>query len=130
MNSHKKCKTKGCKNKAMKDRTICCTCKSKRYKEKYVLNYIFQTLKDNAKRRGKDFTLTLDEFKEFCEKTGYDKKRGKTAWSLSIDRRDPCLGYSKDNIRAITLSDNSKLANGTIVDVPDYLKLVEEECPY
>jgi hypothetical protein len=77
----------------------------------------------NAKRRGKEFTLTFDEFKEFCMKTGYDEKKGKSSDSLSIDRIESSNGYSKDNIRAITLSDNVKIAHD-----PEYA--VKEICPY
>ena len=60
----------------------------------------------NAKRRGKEFSLTFDEFKSFCYKTSYDKLRGLKAEALSIDRINPNMGYSFDNIRAITFSEN------------------------
>jgi hypothetical protein len=61
----------------------------------------------NAKCRQKPFTLTLEQFSEFCKKTGYDEKKGKTAQSLSVDRIKSHLGYTADNIRAITLSENT-----------------------
>jgi hypothetical protein len=65
----------------------------------------------NAKRRGKEFTLTLKQFEEFCNKTGYDEKKGITADSLTVDRIKDHLGYSVDNIQAITLSENVKKEN-------------------
>ena len=102
-----KCTTEGCLNEAQPLRRICGKCRSIKYREKYPLKYWYNTLKHNARRRGKSFTLTIDQFETFCMKTGYDKYKGKTATSLSVDRIDNTLGYSMDNIRAITLSDNT-----------------------
>ena len=62
----------------------------------------------NAKRRRKDFTLTFDEFECFCKRTGYDKMKGITADSLTIDRTDDTKGYHAWNIEAISLSSNVK----------------------
>ena len=62
----------------------------------------------NAKRRGKDFRLTLAEFELFCEQTNYLVLKGKTAKSASIDRIDHTRGYFIDNIQVLSLSDNSK----------------------
>jgi hypothetical protein len=106
-----KCQTENCQNESIKWGHFCAKCRKRKYREKYPLKYIYDTVKMNAKRRGKEFTLTFGEFKEFCVKTGYDEKKGKSSDSLSIDRRNPSNGYSKDNIRAITLSDNSKFRN-------------------
>ena len=106
-----KCQTEGCKNKARTGRKICTTCKSRLHWQKYPLKYWHTTLKYNAKRREKEFTLTLEEFEEFCKQTGYGELKGRTATSLSIDRVDNNLGYSKDNIKAITLSENSSKKN-------------------
>jgi hypothetical protein len=75
---------------------------------KYPFKYWFDTLKMNARRRRKEFTLTLKQFEDFCRKTGYDTKKGRTADSLTIDREDVTKGYTFENIRAITLSDNVK----------------------
>lgn len=118
-----KCWTRDCKNDARKGKRYCGSCSNKKYREKYPLKYWYTTLKSNAKRRRKPFTLTLEQFGEFCMKTGYDEKKGKTADSLSVDRIKPWLGYSADNIRAITLSDNSKLRNDPTYEV-------KEVCPF
>jgi hypothetical protein len=118
-----KCLTEGCKNKAVPGRKTCNTCQSKKYRAKYPLKYWYRIVKYNAKRRNKTFTLTIEEFETFCIKTGYDKNKGKTAFSLSIDRINPLLGYSMDNIRAITLSENSKIRNRCI-------GMIEEDAPF
>lgn len=101
--------------------------RTRRFKQNNPFKYWWQTIKDNAKRRGRYFDLTIDEFIEFCGETNYDKLKGKTALSLSMDCRDPFKGYTKENIRAITLRDNSKLANATLLD-PEWQPL--EFCPF
>lgn len=64
-------------------------------------------LKNNAKRRGKDFSLTLDDFMHFLKQNpNYMVKKGIRVKSLQIDRIDNLKGYSLDNIRAITLREN------------------------
>lgn len=118
-----KCLTEGCINEAVKGRRFCHTCTKRKYRQKYPLKYWYDTLKMNAKRRGKVFDLTLDQFENFCIKTGYNEKKGKTADSLSIDRRDAEKGYTKSNIRAISLSDNSKRRFDPSV-------APEEDCPF
>lgn len=106
-----------------KDKKLCCAyrCKNKRTdkdrfcskhrhrydKENNPVNYVFNALRSNAKRRGKVFTLTLEQFKQFCEETDYINKRGKTGKSASIDRIDNNKGYEIGNIRILTLSENS-----------------------
>lgn len=103
-----KCTTETCQNKAVIHKRFCEKCTKRKYREKYPLKYWYTTLRSNAKRRRKDFTLTIEQFSEFCIKTGYDEKKGKTADSLSIDRIKDWEGYTVDNIRAITLSKNTQ----------------------
>jgi hypothetical protein len=50
----------------------------------------------------------MAEFKEFCRKTDYIELKGKSANSLSIDRKKSWLGYDFDNIQVLTLSENSR----------------------
>lgn len=108
---NKKCKTKHCRNDAAKGRTICEKCKSRLLKERHPVTYFFNALRNNARRRGKEFTLTMEEFKEFCEKTGYLGKKGKNGSDFSIDRKDHTKGYTKDNIQTLTLSENTTKHN-------------------
>lgn len=78
----------------------------KQWKQNNPYKYAYQTLKDNAKRRGKEFDLTFEEFKSFCHNVDYIQNKGKTSRSLTIDRIDERLGYTKENIQALPLSDN------------------------
>lgn len=86
-----------------------CAKHRKRYqKENNPIMYVYGYLKQNARRRGKAFDLTLPEFGKFCQETGYLDGRGKLKKSLTIDRIDPTKGYSIDNIQVLSLSDNSR----------------------
>ena len=71
----------------------------------------YYNLRTNAKRRGKPFDLTLDEFREFATATDYINKKGKTAQSYSIDRIKAHLGYIPGNIQVLTISENGIKGN-------------------
>lgn len=66
----------------------------------------YYTLKSNAKRRGKEFDLTPEQFEQFCRKTLYIGYKGRTGTALSIDRIDSSKGYTMDNIVVLTNREN------------------------
>lgn len=71
--------------------------------------YAWMVLRNNARRRGINFELSLDEFRMFCKKTDYIRKKGRKSESFAIDRineSDKNIGYRIDNIRVITNGDN------------------------
>lgn len=105
MRSKKICLTPGCSGITKKGK-YCNTCYGRRYRLKYPYKYAYQTLKDNAKRRKKLFTLTFDEFKEFAKAVDYLAKKGITAQSMHIDRIEETGGYTKDNIQPMQNRDN------------------------
>ena len=80
-------------------------------KEHNPIGYAYSLLRSNAKRRGKEFAITLEQFKKFCEDTGYLAGKGKSSTSMSIDRIDSSKGYSIDNIQILPLSENSRKGN-------------------
>jgi len=77
------------------------------WRQRNPIRASYLNLKNNAKRRGKEFTLTFAEFQQFAVKNQivYGKKRTADTWS--IDRVNPELGYSVDNIQRLTLSQNT-----------------------
>lgn len=103
----KKCATDGCYHKIEK-RNYCNTCRKRKYRQSNPIKASYQQLRDNAKRRGKFFDLTLEEFASFCYKTDYIQGKGKTATSYSIDCIENEKGYTKNNIRVLPLGENSK----------------------
>lgn len=66
----------------------------------------YQQMKSKAKQRGKDFYITLSEFRKFCEDTGYILKKGFRGKAASVDRKINSKGYSIDNIELLTLRQN------------------------
>ena len=68
----------------------------------------YQTLRYNAKRRGKAFDLTFEDFQVLAIETEYIIKKGRSKLSYTLDRDRDELGYTKDNIKILTNSDNVK----------------------
>jgi len=101
------CKALRCKSKAAYKQVLCHRHKAHQYREKHPIEFAYQQLRANARRRGHTFTLTVEEFRTFCEATGYLKHRGRKRNQCGIDRIDPTKGYSFDNIQMLTCSDNS-----------------------
>lgn len=90
------------------------------------LRYLFLARKNNAKRRGKEWSLTFEEFVEFCKESGYDKECGIHANDASIDRIRNWEGYHKNNIRSIKVWENSKKGDSILELEPEWMPLTEE----
>jgi hypothetical protein len=103
-----KCNTGTCKNYVRKKGGSCNTCKSRSYRKKNPVRYAYQALKDNAKRRKKVFSISYEEFKSFCYAYDYIVGKGRRKESYTVDRIDNTKGYTVDNIRVITNSENAK----------------------
>jgi hypothetical protein len=79
------------------------------WKENNPLRYKYNKLRDNARRRGKQFTISFDYFKNFIEENWeYMSKSGRTKRSLHIDRKEVHLGYVPGNLQILTCSENCK----------------------
>jgi hypothetical protein len=102
------CPAYRCNNKKADKKRFCCKHHARYQKETNLASYTYSLLKQNAKMRGKEFTLTLDEFKQLCIETNYLELKGKNKKSASIDRIGHKKGYSFDNIQILTLSANSQ----------------------
>lgn len=120
-----KCETKRCRNrKAEKkvtyrkaDGTItvynttlnhCWKCRARMLKERRPWTYVLNMLRHSARKRKLPFTLTIAEFKKFCEETRYLELRGNKPGDLTIDRKDWNEGYHIWNIRVLTHAENSE----------------------
>lgn len=102
-----KCDTKYCRGRKKTGRRICSKCVMRAWRSKNPVKAMFAALKHNAKRRGKQFDLTIEQWTEFVTQHNMLDNRGKNGWSLSVDRIDQERGYAVDNIRPLTLSENS-----------------------
>ena len=72
------------------------------------VHYAYLTLKANAKRRHKDFDLTLDQFKQFCYRYKYIGKKGRSKDGYGVDRVDETKGYTLGNMRILKNGNNVK----------------------
>jgi hypothetical protein len=79
------------------------------------MRYYYQTQKDNAKRRGKPFELTIDQFRWFAVKYDMLHGKGRKSESYSIDCIDPDKGYVMGNIQRLSLGENSSKGRKKIV---------------
>lgn len=108
-----RCIVSGCRGKKAEGKGgLCFRHAMHKFKEDRPETYFYNNLKQNAKRRGHEFNLTLEEFRQFCKETGYLKGKGRKAKSLTIDRIDPSKGYQLDNIQVLTNSDNIRKRYG------------------
>lgn len=109
------CINHGCKNKRWKGNKKCGTCRKREWREKFPMKAAFQTLRHNATRRGKVFTITFNDFKEFCYETNYMAGKGRKKKSFTIDRIDNAKGYVPGNLQKLTKSENSKKHTKTLM---------------
>jgi len=86
---------------------LCSKHYQRKIKERDPVYNRFINFKGNAKRRGKDFSITLEEFRTFCEKTGYIIQKGRRGYNATIDRRCNAQGYHIWNIQLLTHRANS-----------------------
>lgn len=90
-------KCKNCGNK----KPFCSTCRSRQTRERDPIRASFVWLRNNAKRRGKVFTITLAYFRRFCYRTKYMKGKGRSADSYTVDRIIEELGYIPGNLQVL-----------------------------
>lgn len=82
--------------------------------------------KCSATQRGKSFDVTLEEFRKFCETTGYILTKGMRGKNATIDRTLVTDGYNMENISLMTLRANARKWHEE-----DKQRIQEEaECPF
>ena len=68
---------------------------------------LYHRKKGHAKAKGKPFNWTYEEFKEFCEETGFIELKKKDPYNWTIDRIDELRGYEKGNVQVLRRSYNA-----------------------
>lgn len=99
-----KCLTRGCHNTPKG--TFCPTCYVRHWRLNNLVKYCYNNLKGNAKRRGMEFTITVEDFKAFCYQYNYIGGRGRSMEGLTVDRIDQDKGYIPGNLQALTNKEN------------------------
>ena len=100
------CATKCCRNTVKCRGRVCSTCMSREATKRNPMRRCYRNLKSNAKRRGKEFDLTFEQFEAFAVRTDYINKRGIMPDGYTIDRIDNTKGYTISNIRVLTNREN------------------------
>lgn len=93
---------------AAKERTVCNTCRSRKWRKKNPIRDAWHNLKNSARKRNYQFDLPFEAFKAFAIEHKYDKLKGRGKDNLVIDRVHNNEGYTMDNIAVIKKSTNSK----------------------
>lgn len=123
------CITNRCMKPSAKNKSYCHCCISKRYRANNPEMYAYSNLKQNAKKRGKEFDLSFEDFTIFLKKNpNYMRKKGTSIKALQIDRIAVNKGYTLDNIQAITLAENVWKQHNIDYQMDDPMK--ENYCPF
>ncbi|MFA6066868.1 MAG: hypothetical protein WC707_06830 [Candidatus Babeliaceae bacterium] len=110
------CTHNGCTTDHAPNRLLCYKHRSQAFKENNYLMYTFNALRNNARRRRKEFLLTIQEFAIFCNDTAYLERKGQNPYSATIDRIKSDQGYSYDNIQIMDHIDNTMKSNSDIYE--------------
>jgi hypothetical protein len=84
----------------------CWKCRSRLLKERHPHTYVLNQIRHSARKRKLPFTITLEQFRQFCTETRYLELKGKLPNSMTIDRIDWNDGYHIGNIRLLTHAEN------------------------
>lgn len=80
---------------------------ARRLKERDPVLDRYNNFKGNARQRGKEFSITIEEFRDFCQRTGYIIDKGKRGQNATVDRIVNARGYHIDNIQLLTNRQNA-----------------------
>jgi len=105
------CCVKFCRNRRAGRHRLCNGHRMAKWRAENPIRSQFDTLRDSARRRRIEFTVTFEQFKKLCHDTNYHEECGCESHCLQIDRIDAARGYSIDNIQVITTSENTAKGN-------------------
>lgn len=104
-----KCKTPNCPKPTCHGHKFCSRCRMRKWRKEHPIEASYQHIKGHAKRRGRAFNLTLDDFRTWATACNFHlNEHGKLAHCISVDRIDHTKPYQIGNIQPLTISENSK----------------------
>ncbi len=112
------CCAYACRNKPIcKKGGLCHKHYARLLKERDPVSVRYNQFKSRALQRGKKFGVTLDQFRNFCKRTGYLSK-GMRGQNATIDRRCNLHGYYIWNMQILSLKHNASKGTGPSADCP------------
>ena len=103
----KQCPAYGCTNERASKKRFCAKHVHRHLKATDYPKYVYNIWKTNCRRRGIENLVTIQEFRGWCEKTGYLEKKGRKSDSSTIDRIKSHLPYTINNMQIMNHWDNS-----------------------
>lgn len=113
-----------CRNEPIKKKGgLCHKHYARLIKERDPVYARWRNFKSKNRQRAKQFPerahcfevkISLQEFREFCQRTGYIIVKGRRGYNATIERPDPTMGYSKNNMELLKHRENS--AKGATLD--------------
>ena len=100
------CHVLGCRNHRHAGGLICSKHSRRLWRFENPIVAFFEQIKDRARRKKIVFTITIKYFRRLIRGTGYRQRRGRSAASLHVDRKDSLLGYIPGNLRILNASKN------------------------
>lgn len=104
----KTCAEKHCNRPAAKGRSRCHRCRSRKFAREHPFAYHYNALRNNARRRGKPFTISLADYialwEDHPDKWAEKCSEGECQWQ--IDRIDPTKGYVPGNLQILSKRKN------------------------
>jgi len=117
------CCAYACRNKPVKKKGgLCHKHYARKVRELDPVQSRYNQFKGNARKRNKEFTITIEEFRNFCKRTGYIITKGNRGQNATIDRRCNAQGYHLWNIQLLTNRQNALKGDGLNGD--------EFDCPF
>ncbi len=78
----------------------------------------YNNMKSKSKTRAIVFSITLDQFRRFCNRTGYIIKKGRRGMNATVDRRCNVHGYHIWNVQLLTHRQNASKGTKMSKDCP------------
>ena len=78
----------------------------------------YNQFKSNATRRNKPNSITLKQFRNLCNESGYIIEKGKRGQNMTIDCIINKDGYHIDNIQFLTNKQNASKGDSDASDLP------------
>jgi hypothetical protein len=120
------CATPHCRGKQAKKRKHCQKCRIRDWRLHHPEAAIYQHIKSSAKKRNIKVTITLAQFKLWCDETGYILLK-QLHKDVTIDRVNSKLGYAHGNLQILTGWENSYKSDYVNSKLGRYKELPEEE---